>query len=497
LTAWPSIVRTLPYGMGHWLDHPLRKTLTGLTFALIFSALGVLYGEVTGSQESAGPFLIMSILLASWFGGLLGGLAGTLLANVVFILYAGRPSGDFQTGGTSFWFFIAFLTSSIAVNLFNAWRRSVEQELVDTSEELWRSRSHLEAVLHSEVTGILEIDTDGRFIAVNDRFCELVGRSREELTPEFSCYDVIHPDDRGSLRLAMDSLARGEQHFTLEMRYVRPNGWELWVHHSAKAFRDSAGRAQSVEAVATDLSEQKQAELVLRDSEESLRRANDLKDQFLGLISHELRTPISTIIGNGLLLQRRGDMIGEEDKAQALDDVVSEAQRLQAIIENLLSLTKVEATAGPEVEPSDLITLVEETVDKFRNRRPKRAVLVQVDERLPLVSTNPVLVVQVLENLLSNADKYSPEDLPIEIKVERTSDTFVGVSVKDHGVGIDESEAESIFTPFYRSPSVKAQVSGMGIGLAVSKRMIEAMGGSITTRRRPEGGSEFTFMLPG
>jgi PAS domain S-box-containing protein len=497
LTAWPSIVRTLPYGMGHWLDHPLRKTLTGLILATTFSALGVLYGEVTGSRESAGPFLIMSILLASWFGGLLGGLAGTLLANVVFIVYAGQPSGDLQADGRSSWFFLSFLATSIAVNLFNVWRRSVEQELVDTSEELWRSRSHLEAVLHSGVTGILEINPAGRFIAVNDRFCELVGRPREELTQEFGCYDVIHPDDCESLQVAMDSLARGEQHFTLEMRYVRPNGWELWVHHAATAIRDTAGRLQSVVAVVTDLSEQKQAELALRDSEESLRRANDLKDQFLGLISHELRTPISTIIGNGLLLQRRGDMIGEEDKAQALDDVVSEAQRLQAIIENLLSLTKVEATASPEVEPSDIITLVEETVDKFRHRRPNRAVVVQVDERLPLVSTNPVLVAQVLENLLSNADKYSPDDLPIEVNVERPNNAFVAVSVKDRGIGIDESEAESIFTPFYRSPSVKSQVSGMGIGLAVSKRMIEAMGGSITTRRRPGGGSEFTFMLPG
>jgi two-component system sensor histidine kinase KdpD len=232
-----------------------------------------------------------------------------------------------------------------------------------------------------------------------------------------------------------------------------------------------------------------------KEAEEAIRQSMAIKDHFLGLVSHELRTPISAILGNALLLLRRADQLDAESRRQALTDVANESQRLERIIENLLLLTRVDAGEHIEAEPVRLPALVEHVVSSFQRRNPARPISVACDGDVPIALGQPTVLTLVLENLIGNADKYSPPEGPIEIRIRPGDREDIEVRVRDYGIGLGEGEATDVFTPFYRSDRARTQAKGVGLGLAVCKRVIEAQGGRIWALARPEGGCDFTFSL--
>ena len=226
---------------------------------------------------------------------------------------------------------------------------------------------------------------------------------------------------------------------------------------------------------------------------QELREANVIKDQFLGLVSHELRTPISIVIGNGLLLQRRADLLSDADKTQALDDIVAESLKLQRMIENLLVLARSESEPV-DLEPVHLARLADEAVAGFSKRYPARSVRIEPSPEPPVALGRGVLLSEVLENLLTNAHKYSPPDQPIEVHLRHCGDE-VEVCVRDFGYGLAEDETERVFDAFYRSPRSKERSSGMGLGLAVCRRVLAVQQGRIWAVGRPGGGSDFVFAV--
>jgi PAS domain S-box-containing protein len=261
-----------------------------------------------------------------------------------------------------------------------------------------------------------------------------------------------------------------------------------FTHEDLALIKELAGRA----SVAVD-----NAHLVedLRDTAENLRRANAAKDEFLGLVSHELKTPITTILGNAEVLLRNYDRLEPTVRNEALADVRAEADRLHRIVDNLLVLARLDRGQQLEIEPIHLRQLTERVADMFRRSYPAREFNVTWDCGMTLASGSPDYVEQVLRNLLSNAAKYSPPGSPIDI-VARSDGGELSVSVLDRGAGITDEEAEALFTPFYRSEKTAMQAQGVGIGLAVCKRLIEAQAGRLWARTREGGGSEFGFALP-
>jgi PAS domain S-box-containing protein len=228
---------------------------------------------------------------------------------------------------------------------------------------------------------------------------------------------------------------------------------------------------------------------------EELKKANAAKDEFLGLVSHELKTPITTIFGNAEVLRRRFEKLDEESRTAALSDISNEAERLHRIIDNLLVLARLERGQAIHAEPLLLRRLVEPIVAEHRRRFPHRVIHVAAPRGTVPISGEPVYVEQVIRNLLSNAEKYSSPHTPIEVRIERVANSMA-ISVLDRGRGFSQEEAELIFTPFYRSPRTADVAGGVGVGLAVCKRLIEAQGGSIWARPREDGGAEIGFSLP-
>jgi two-component system, sensor histidine kinase and response regulator len=238
------------------------------------------------------------------------------------------------------------------------------------------------------------------------------------------------------------------------------------------------------------------AELERRVDERTadLKRALQAKDEFLALVSHELRTPVSVIFGNIELLNKLGDKLAEDDKEAAMNDLRREGRRLRRLVENILALARVEYGVANEPVPVSLMKIISQQVEWHHQMYPERPIDLQLVHEIPPVICDDFSVELVLGNLLANAEKYSRPAQPIQILIQADREA-VAVSVRDRGLGVAPEDAERIFDPFYRSES-SSGVKGMGIGLAVCKRLLEAYGGRVWLMPHEGGGSDFSFSLP-
>jgi PAS domain S-box-containing protein len=275
----------------------------------------------------------------------------------------------------------------------------------------------------------------------------------------------------------------------------RPDGSRVWFVPYPTPLRDGDGTLVGAVNVLVDITDRKTSEQALRDNEGRLTEALAAKDEFLGLISHELKTPITVIRGNARVLTTRAMKVDDAEREAALNDIASESERLHAIIDDLLVLARAANSQQLEFEPVLLHRVADTCLREFRRKHPARTFAFTSDGAEPIINADETYVRQVITNLLSNAVKYSPYNSTVELIIEPDDDS-VSLHVLDSGRGIGEEEAEKIFDSFYRSPSAAGLASGVGVGLAVCKRLVEAMGGTVFAKIRPGGGADVGFSLP-
>ncbi len=234
----------------------------------------------------------------------------------------------------------------------------------------------------------------------------------------------------------------------------------------------------------------------------ALREADTLKDALLSLVSHELRTPLAAIKAAASGLRSRGAVWPEAERAEAVQTIDGEADRLTTLVSNLLDLSRLEAGAwNPTKDWCDLLEIVGTALDRLPEPDADRVQITGGDD-LPLVRADYVQIALVLTNLLGNAVKYTPPGSPIHVSLCPTKDGLPGVrvDVRDFGEGITVGDEEVIFTRFHRSARhANGTVHGTGLGLALCRAIIEAHGGRIWARNAPPGepsGAIFSFRLP-
>ncbi len=228
----------------------------------------------------------------------------------------------------------------------------------------------------------------------------------------------------------------------------------------------------------------------------AFRSGQALREAFMGLLSHELRTPVTTIYAAAAVLTKPGRTLQPEVAGEILADIAGEADRLYRLVEDLMVLARFDEGIELGSQPVLLQHLVPTVVELETSRWPAASFSCRTEESgLMTVGGDETAIAQVLRNLLSNAAKYSPVGGRIEVVI-RAGDDGVEVAVGDEGPGLGPAEAEKVFDPFYRSPSTAGLASGAGIGLYVSRRLVEAMGGRIRAHSPEHGGSEFSFTLP-
>ena len=274
----------------------------------------------------------------------------------------------------------------------------------------------------------------------------------------------------------------------------RPDGQRVVFEPYPTPLRSADGSLVGAVNVLVDVTERVAAENALKESAAALTASNAVKDEFLGLVSHELRTPVTSIYGNAVLLADRLS-VAAEPEAGMIRDLGEDADRLLRIVENLLQLTRLSADSPLDREPLVLGHAVSAAIASRRRRHPEREIRLAVETPSVIVDADGVPLDMVLENLLSNADKYSLPGRAIDVVVSATDAEGI-VRILDRGIGIPGELATDVFGAFYREDRARRMAGGVGVGLAVCKRIVEALGGRIWAGPRDGGGAEVGFALP-
>jgi PAS domain S-box-containing protein len=259
--------------------------------------------------------------------------------------------------------------------------------------------------------------------------------------------------------------------------------------------RDITERKQSEERLQA-LQKQYTSELELRNRE--IEQANRLKSEFLANMSHELRTPLHTVIGFAELLAEETTGPLNPSQKRFVNHIHKDAQHLLALINEVLDLSKIEAgRLQLNQEALDVGAVLEDVLSSIGPQGAAKSIEIETNIPVPVsVNGDRMRVKQILYNLLSNAVKFTPEGGHVRVDVIR-SDGFAEVSVGDTGIGIPAAEHHSIFDKFHQvGATTSGTREGTGLGLPITKRLVEEHGGRIWLESEPGKGSRFTFTLP-
>jgi two-component system sensor histidine kinase KdpD len=228
---------------------------------------------------------------------------------------------------------------------------------------------------------------------------------------------------------------------------------------------------------------------------EILRRTDELRAALLNAVSHDLRTPLATIMASAGSLRQQDVAWTEEERQSFAQAIEEEAAHLNHLVGNLLDLSRIEGgSLKPQMSWQELDLLIGDTLDRLKPVTRQHRLRVEVPRDLPPMWFDPVEIGEVLYNLVENATKYAPPETEIDVSVARSA-REVSVAVEDRGSGIPATALPYLFDPFYRVIDGKPRPQGLGLGLAIVKGLVEAHGGRVWAENRAGGGARFTFTL--
>jgi PAS domain S-box-containing protein len=332
----------------------------------------------------------------------------------------------------------------------------------------------------SAITGISIADMDGIVTYVNPACLSMWDYVQEEEVLGKHATNFFA--DRNEFGVVMKTvLEKGV--WQGEGKAMRKDGSRFDVQVSANLVTDTDGRSICMMASFVDITEHK--------------RLDQLKDEFIGLVSHELRTPLTVIGGCLSTLITEWDRLSPNEVQQLLKDALLESESLSHLIENLLELSRAQAQQlSLYSEPTDVKTLVKDTLSKIKRQAPSHRFVTSIPDKLPSINGDPLRIERILYNLLDNAAKYSPLGSQIKVSVNAEEERLV-IGISDRGKGLSSSEQARIFGPFQRLENNRPdQTRGAGLGLMVCRRLVEAHGGKIWVESKKSKGSTFFFSLP-
>jgi PAS domain S-box-containing protein len=370
---------------------------------------------------------------------------------------------------------------------------------VMAQKELRKSEEQFRTLSEAAPVGIFCSDTNGHLLYLNNRLAEMTGRSAEEVLGN-GWITSIHPEDReGVKKVWCVGNAMGME-LKDQCRFLTPEGHVNWVEWQTRTLHGPDGSLQGFVGVIEDVTKRRAAEQRLFEAKEAAEAANRAKSEFLANMSHEIRTPLNGIMGMTDLAMETA-LTAEQQ--EYLGTLKMSADSLLAVINDILDFSKIEAgRIDLQMIEFDLRDCLEGTLKTLALRADEKGLelLCEVAPEVPeVVVGDSSRLRQVLVNLLGNAIKFTDKGevaLKTQVEAKDGKDRIVHFTVSDTGIGISPEKQKLIFDPFTQADtSTTRKYGGTGLGLTISSRLVEMMGGSIWVSSEVGGGTQFHFTV--
>jgi len=364
------------------------------------------------------------------------------------------------------------------------------------AEALRESEERYRTVVSEIDEVIFRTDAQGRWTFLNQAWTHITGFP-VEATLGTPLIDAVYPDDRATSAAQCEALADGTtDYYRHEIRYLtRSNGFR-WVEVHGHVTRDANGTHVGTAGVIRDVTERHEVEEALRAAREAAEAASRAKSEFLSRMSHELRTPLNAIIGFGQLMDLEAKTPDQQENAT---QILHAGRHLLALINEVLDITGIESgRLALSTEPVLVREVVDEVVDLMQPLAAGREITIDIEPSTlagQFVYADRQRLKQVLLNLVANGVKYNHARGTVRMTCDGNGTDRVRIVVHDTGLGIPAAMIPRLFTPFDRL-GMEQTVEGTGLGLALSKRLVEAMGGVIGVNSASGEGSRFWIDLP-
>ena len=361
--------------------------------------------------------------------------------------------------------------------------------------------ARLAAIVYSTHDAVIGESLDGTITSWNLAAERLFGYAPEEAIGQ-NVSMLAPPGSEIEILDFLARLAKGERIQQHETQRLTKDGQLVDVAVTLSPIRDHTGTVVGASSIARDISESKRAERELsaalevqREANEELARINRMMGDFVSVVSHEFRTPLTSIQGFGELI--RDEDLDDVDIKDYADEIYRNAERLARLINDMLDLDRLESgRVELRLEPVDFNEVIEDSVASLSHSSPGQQIVLDLDRTLPHVTGDRDRLTQVVTNLLGNALKYSPDGGEIRVTTMRDG-SLLHLSVRDHGIGIPQDALETIFERYSRVGSRRnAAIKGTGLGLPITRQLVELHGGRVWAELPPDGGSEFHVTLP-
>ncbi len=369
-----------------------------------------------------------------------------------------------------------------------------------SEESLHDSRERLALAIEGSGEGIWDWDARSDLIYISPKIQEMFGIVQKNIRPK-EWQDYIHPDDTKIFQAALvDYLNEQTTTLNIECRFLDPDKNSIWVRISGKALRNKTGRAYRISGSVADITQRVVFENEIIGAKERAEVANRVKTEFLANMSHELRTPLNAIIGFSDVMVSA--LFGKLDSHydEYAHNIRDSGQHLLGVINDILDVSRVE-TGNLEIrsEAIAVLALVDSAMRLVRDRAHAGdlKLIKDIENRLPEVSVDTQRMKQVLINVLSNAVKFTPEGGSVTISAKRETGGGIIIAIKDTGIGMAEEDIEIALTPFGQVDSrLQRKYEGTGLGLPLSKNLIELHSGTIDIKSNPKVGTTVFLTIP-
>jgi PAS domain S-box-containing protein len=348
-------------------------------------------------------------------------------------------------------------------------------------ETIIEERHKLSEIVERTSDGILTLAPGGVIRTWNPALERITGYSTDQIVGSH-LFSILNVRDVNGHGVCLESWAEHDGPLPEDLEIRSYSGEGRWLSCSYTRVRDAEGRPTMLIVVARDVTEARELER--------------LKDDFVATVSHELRTPLTPIKGWAVTLLQLGSALDEDQRQDGVRTILRHAERLERLITNLLEVSKIERGLAERREAIvDVQSVAEKVVGEFHAEQQRRDIRLSVAPGSYYTRGDEVWLEQIMSNLLSNAVKYAPADQPIDVHVSGHA-SGIEVTVKDHGPGVPEAEAERIFERFKRlGDHMTRRQGGTGLGLYIARQLARAIGGDLIVRSTPGEGATFVLQL--